>query len=81
MAIRESVQESDQGILFLIREFKVAELPLVEIGRVLGRWPASDLFAGITYIAPGQNVPCIVKVHDLFQAFEVTVVHVGFYKA
>jgi hypothetical protein len=53
VAIRKSLKESDKGIFFLVRQLKVAELSLVEVGWVLGRWPAGDLFAGITWLALG----------------------------
>src|SRR6266852_2815163 len=32
VAVGEGLQESDEGILFLVRQFKVAELPFVEVG-------------------------------------------------
>jgi hypothetical protein len=32
VAVGESLQESDEGILFLVRQFKVSELLFIEVG-------------------------------------------------
>src|SRR4029077_19008861 len=53
VAIRKSLKESDKGFFFLVGQFEIAELSFVEVGGVLGRWPAGDLFAGITWLALG----------------------------
>src|SRR6266851_3374450 len=77
VAIGQGLQESDEGIFFLAGQFQVAQLPFVEVGWVLGLGPAGDLFAGIAWLALRQDVAGVIEMHDLFQAFEVAIVHVG----
>src|SRR5713226_3943502 len=76
VAIGQGLQEGDEGIFFLVGQLKVAELAFVEVGWVLWLRPAGDLFAGVAWLALGQDVPRVINMHDLFQAFEVAVVHV-----
>src|SRR5713226_9040039 len=77
VAIGQGLQESDEGIFFLVGQFEVAELPFIEVGWVLGLGPAGDFFAGIAWLALGQDVARVIEMHYLFQAFEVAIVHVG----
>ena len=74
------VKEGDKVILFPICQLKVAELFLVEVPRIFGRRPARNFFTRVSRLAPGQNVARIVKVHYLFEALEVAVVHVGLHE-
>src|SRR5450432_1405506 len=80
VTVGKGPQERDKSVFLLVRKFKVAQLPFVKVSGVLGRRPARDLLARITCRAFGQNISRIVKVHYLFHAFEVAIVHVGFHK-
>src|SRR6266404_5033538 len=80
VVVGQCFQEGDKVILFLICQLKVAELFLVEVAGVFGLRPARDLFAGVSGLAPGQNVARVVKVNYLFEALEVAVVHVGLHE-
>ena len=77
VAVGERLQESDEGVFFLVGQLKVAELPFIEVGGVLWLRPTGDLLAGIAWLALGQDVPRVIEMHDLFQAFEVAIVHVS----
>src|SRR6266478_4814730 len=80
VAVGQGLQESDKIILLLICQLKVAELFLVEVARVFWWRPTRDLFAGVSSLAPGQNVARVVEMHYLFEALEVAVVHVGLHE-
>src|SRR5713226_5722809 len=80
VAVGKGLQESDEGIFFLVGQFEVAELPFIEVGWVLWLGPAGDLFAGVVWLALGQDVPRVIEMHDLFEAFEVAIVHVSLHK-
>src|SRR5260370_41205582 len=80
VVVGQRLQEGDKVILFQICQLKVAELFLVEVAGIFGWRPAHDLFAGVSCLAPGQNVARVVKVNYLFEALEVAVVHVGLHE-
>jgi hypothetical protein len=65
--IGQSFQESDDVLLFLVREFKVAELALVDMGWIFSGRPTCDLFSGTSHLASGQNVARVIEMHNFFQ--------------
>src|SRR6266849_3258019 len=78
--VGQSLQEGDKVILFLICQLKVAELFLVEVAGIFGWRPARDSFSGVSCLALGQDIARVVKVHYVFEALEVAVVHVGLHE-
>src|SRR5579859_5845884 len=81
ISVRQRLEEADQGILLVIAQAEIAELADVEILNDFGRGPARYSFAGIIRFASRQDVTRIVEVHDVLQAGEIAVVHVGFDEA
>ena len=80
VAIGEGFEEGHNLILFVVGEVKIADRH-IEISADVRRWEAVDVealpFAGLTGLHL-VFVPRVVEVHNLFEALEVTVVHVGF---
>src|SRR5216683_2952931 len=80
VSIRQGLHERNDGILLILAEAEIAELARVHVCDDLRRRPARDLLAGIISRAARQDVACVVEMHDVLEAGEVPIVHVGFDK-
>ena len=80
LAIIEGFHEGDNGILLGIGKSQVPHFFGIHVHGRLGQGPASDPFTGITVVADRQDIAGIVKMNDLLQAPEITVMAVDLYK-
>src|SRR5260370_29519059 len=79
-AIRQRLHEAHEGVLLFLRQTKPPDSLRVHVGGRLRRRPAGRAFAGIIGPTTRQDVASIVEMHDGFQALEIPVVPVSFYK-
>ena len=80
LAIIEGFHEGDNGILLGIGKSQVPHFFGIHVHGRLGQGPASDPFTGITVVADRQDIAGIVKMNDLLQTPEITVMAVDLYK-
>src|SRR6266404_3388998 len=74
--IRQRLHEENERVLFCIRQTQTTNFARVHIGGRLRRWPAGRTFARIMGLAARQHIACVVEMHDLLQAREITIVPV-----
>ena len=78
VTIGQRLEKGNNGVFLCITKAEMTHLLRIDVGRLFRRRPACHLLAGIPGLAPRKHIPRVVEMHNLLQAFEVPVVHVGF---
>lgn len=78
IAIGQRPHKFDKSILLSICQPKTADRFCIHIRRSFRRRPACLFLASVSWRASGKNVPCVVEVNNLFEAFEIAIVAIGF---
>lgn len=80
LCVRESLHERYDRVLFSIGETQVTKEAAIKVRTYLRRRPARDtktrVLGSIIRVASCQHVTRVVKVHDLLQGFQYTIMHV-----
>src|SRR5438552_12008275 len=76
---RQRLHETHKRVLFCVGQAEVTDAARVHVGGRLGCRPACRAFI-VMWLASRQNVACVVEMHDLLQAREISVMSVGLHK-